>query len=243
MEISDRIGEIVATNFKTASVFRKYKIDFCCGGGKSLEAVCDENSIDSKQLLKELEDISVHPEQETDAFDKCPLDKLADYIEVKHHSYVKKTIVELIQYLNKLVEVHGEQNPELHQIKRDFQLLSQELSAHMQKEELILFPYIKRMIHNKTNGIKHVQHGFGDIRNPIQMMETEHEEAGKYMASIRKSSSDFSLPENACNTYAVAYKVLEEFEKDLHIHIHLENNILFPKADKMEKDILKSNET
>ena len=238
MNTTSKIGDIVAADYRSASVFKKYGIDFCCGGGKELESVCKEKTIDMHELLAELEVIQMKKPLQADSFQSWPLDKLVDHIVTQHHGYVKRATEDLKQYLGKVAKVHGNHNPELLPIHENFQLLAQELAAHMQKEELILFPYIEKMVSNREAGSKMPPPMFGTIQNPIKMMEEEHTGAGNFMAEIRTLSGQYTPPEHACNTYMVSFKMLEEFESDLHMHIHLENNILFPKAIEMEKELL-----
>jgi regulator of cell morphogenesis and NO signaling len=160
---------------------------------------------------------------------------LADYIVNTHHSYVSKSLPELRTYATKVAKVHGAHHPELIPVRQLVEDINEELTGHMVKEENILFPFIKQLEAAKSNGKKVEPSGFGTVENPINMMEHEHEAVGKNLEKIRVLTNNYALPEDACASYKLLFKMLEEFESDLFIHIHLENNILFPKALKLEK--------
>lgn len=231
-----RVGEIVARDYRSAAVFKKYGIDFCCGGGKDLESACREKKIEPETLLEELER-SFQGKPEQNDYHGWSLDRLANHIEEKHHAYVKQTTEDLKQYLAKVTRVHGKHNPELTEIEKSFLVLADELAAHLQKEELILFPFIRKMARSEREGVALNRPHYGSIRNPIRMMEEEHTEASGYLEKIRKLSDGLTPPEHACNTYRVTYRLLDEFENDLKLHVHLENNILFPKAIELENEL------
>jgi regulator of cell morphogenesis and NO signaling len=165
------------------------------------------------------------------------LDFLADYIVNTHHSYVKKIIPDVRSYAEKVAKVHGAHHPELLQINKLAQEVCDEMSAHMVKEETVLFPYVKQLVVSKNSGNGKVKFGnLETVETPINMMEMEHEVVGNNMDKIREISNNYALPEDACGRYAYLFKTLDEFENDLHIHVHLENNILFPKALELEKN-------
>ncbi|WP_242920132.1 iron-sulfur cluster repair di-iron protein [Pontibacter liquoris] len=239
LEAGETVGELVAKDFRKAQVFKKYGIDFCCGGKKSIKQVCEEKGIDSSKVEQELNALpDTATGNETDYASWEP-SFLADYIVNVHHKYVREAIPALYEYTAKIARVHGSRHPELLEIAKHFTNVANELEAHMPKEERILFPFIKQLYEAKKNGVKLDAPAFGSIQNPINMMEMEHEIAGNDMEAIRTLSNDFTLPADACATYTVAFKKLQEFEDDLHRHIHLENNILFPKALEMEKEVIK----
>lgn len=228
------IGDFVAENFRTAEVFKKYHIDFCCKGGRTVEEACDNKKVSPEQIYQELEEIANRKSEDID-FNSWPLDLLADYVEKTHHKYVEEKSAMLIPYLNKLCKVHGERHPELFEINELFIGSAQDLAAHMKKEELILFPFIKQMVEAKKNGEPLPAPRFGTVENPVAMMKHEHEAEGERFVKIAELTNDYEFPDDACGTYQVTYKMLEDFQNDLHKHIHLENNILFPKAIAMEK--------
>ena len=229
------IGQYVADDFRTAAIFSKYKIDFCCNGNRTVEEACDKKGIDSNMLLDELNQVLDSKGGESIDYKSWPLDLLAEYVEKKHHRYVEEKIPVLLQFLNKLCKVHGERHPELFKINELFTASAGELAAHLKKEELILFPFIKNMVNAKltNSAIKSPQ--FGTVENPIEMMKHEHDTEGERFREIAELTDNYNPPADACNTYKVTYAMLEEFEKDLHLHIHLENNILFPEAIKLEQ--------
>ncbi|MBA9075689.1 iron-sulfur cluster repair di-iron protein [Rufibacter quisquiliarum] len=234
----ETVGELVAKDFRKAQVFKKYGIDFCCGGKKSVAQACEEKGVSQEQLERELgalPDTSAVAETDFASWDPS---FLADYIVNIHHKYVREAIPALYEYTNKIARVHGSRHPELVQVANHFVNVANELESHMPKEERVLFPYIKQLNEAKQKGAKLAPAAFGSIQNPINMMEMEHEAAGGELEAIRTLTNDFTLPEDACATYRVAFAKLQEFEKDLHRHIHLENNILFPKALELEKEVL-----
>lgn len=229
------IGELVAKNYKTASVFKKYKIDFCCNGNRTISEACERKKVDANTLINELKNTLTNPEQNID-FNAWELDLLADYIEKTHHRYVVSKIEEIKPFLNKVVRVHGEHNPELKEIELLFNQSSQELTQHMQKEERVLFPFIRNMVAAKLDKKPMQQPPFGTVENPISMMKHEHQNEGERFEKIAELADNYNPPSHACNTYRVTFALLKEFEDNLHQHIHLENNILFPKAIELEKE-------
>lgn len=236
------IGQFVAENFRTAAIFSEYGIDFCCRGNRPLDEVCNKKNIVLDEILEKLNISASQQQDNMQAFNTWPLDLLAIYIEKTHHRYVESKIPVLLQFLEKLGKVHGESYPELREIESLFKEVAGELAQHMKKEELVLFPRIKKMVKSMEENRLLEPANFGTVQNPISMMEHEHDNAGQIFRNISKLSNGYTSPEDACNTYRVAFSILDEFEKDLHLHIHLENNILFPKALKMEQMLKQSNQ-
>ncbi len=229
------VGSFVAQDFRTAAVFTKYQIDFCCKGNRTITEVCEKQDIDSDVLMQNVYDVLQSENNSTIDFNSWPLDLLVDYIEKTHHRYVEEKSPILVQFLDKLCKVHGAGHPELFKINELFTECTGELSQHMKKEELMLFPFIKRMVKTKeTDGILS-QPSFGTVSNPIAMMMQEHENEGDRFSEIAKLTNNYNAPSDGCTTYKVTFAMLKEFEKDLHKHIHLENNILFPKAVILEE--------
>ncbi|WP_075350966.1 iron-sulfur cluster repair di-iron protein [Algoriphagus marinus] len=226
--IDKKVGQVVAENFQTAAVFSKYGIDFCCGGGLTIEKACENKEIDSKKLLEELLEANQH--QDPLIEQHLSLTQIIDHIVSTHHSYVDRTLGPLKAYLQKIESVHGDRHPELHQVKQMFFEASDALTSHMKKEEFILFPYVKAMEMAKQKHFPLSAPHFGDIENPIHMMEEEHEKEGDRFNELAKITNNYTPPEDGCQTYQVAYAMLREFVEDLHTHIHLENNVLFPRA-------------
>lgn len=230
------IGEIVAEDFRTAAVFSKYGIDFCCKGHRTLDEVCDRKGITIEDIATQLTAATHATSRETIDFRSWPEDLLIDYIEKKHHRYVEEKTPVLIQYLKKIDAVHGGRHPELHEVYDLFVASSSDLAVHMKKEEFILFPFIKKMMKaRQANGPLDVPN-FGTVLNPVAMMKEEHDTEGERFARIALLTNQYTPPADACSTYRVAFAMLQEFEQDLHTHIHLENNILFPKAIAMESE-------
>ena len=233
------IGQLVAEDYRTAAIFSQFKIDFCCKGNQSIGEVCEKKKINSEQLLSALSKQTASSENADIDYKSWPLDLLADYIEKKHHRYVAEKTPILQQYLKKISAVHGQQHPELLTIAQEFDGCAAALAAHMKKEELILFPAIRKMITQAhTSAARPPKIA---LQQPIQVMQDEHEQEGERFRKMAELSNNYTPPEDACNTYRVTYAMLNEFEKDLHLHIHLENNILFPKAQELEKNSLISN--
>jgi regulator of cell morphogenesis and NO signaling len=237
MDTKKTIAQITTEDYRTAIVFKKYGIDFCCGGKKSLEDACLESNIPIEQITSEIEQTYDNLVNELN-YNDWELDYLIDHIIQKHHTFVRKYLPEIDQFLQKTVTKHGEKHPELENVQKLFFQVKQELTFHMQKEEQILFPFIKNMVECKRGNLKFSPAPFGTVKNPIRMMEQEHEEAGDAFKEIRLISNNLQPPENACKSYKITYSLLDEFEKDLHLHIHLENNILFPKSIELEQSFL-----
>ena len=233
-----QIGQFVADDYRTAAIFSNYGIDFCCKGHRTIEEVCTKNNIDSNELLNELDKVLTANTNQSIDYKSWPLDLLAEYIEKKHHRYVEEKIPILRQFLDKLCKVHGERHPELFKINELFTASAGELAAHMKKEELILFPFIKKMVKAQIDKGAILAPQFGTVENPIAMMMQEHDNEGERFRQIAELTNNYNPPADACNTYRVTFAMLDEFEKDLHLHIHLENNILFPEAAKLEKAFL-----
>lgn len=228
------IGEYVSEDFRTASIFSKYNIDFCCKGHKTLNEVCDKKGLNINQIINEIDFINNLNDKNVENYNNWPLDKLIDYIIETYHNYIEEKVPLLLQYLNKLCKVHGNKHPELFEISELYLQSAEDLIHHMKKEEMILFPYIKELVlaelERKTIHKPH----FDNISNPIAMMKFEHETEGNRYEKISQLTENYIPPQDACNTYKITFAMLKEFEEKLHIHIHLENNILFPKAELLE---------
>ncbi|MBS7253041.1 iron-sulfur cluster repair di-iron protein [Flavobacterium branchiicola] len=232
------IGSFVAEDFRTAAVFSKYRIDFCCKGNRTVTEVCEKQSIDADTLLENVLQVLQSENGGNIDFNSWPLDLLADYIEKTHHRYVQEKTNVLLPFLDKLCKVHGAAHPELFRINELFIGCAGELSQHMKKEELVLFPFVKRMVKTKESDGILSQPSFGTVSNPIAMMMHEHDNEGERFREIAELTNNYTPPADACTTYRVTFAMLKEFEEDLHKHIHLENNILFPKAVLLEKDFI-----
>ena len=219
-----------------ARVFEKLGIDYCCCGKQTLEQACRAAGISVDEALHALE-VAHHSGQ---AFAKDrdwqtePLGDLISYIKNTHHKYTREEIARLGPLFDKVCSVHGGHHPELFELRATFQGLAQELTTHMMKEEMVLFPYIERLEESVIQKEPILPPPFGTVRNPVAMMEHEHDAAGNALRALRASSNGYAAPPDACVSYQTLYKTLAEFEADLHQHIHLENNILFPRAIALE---------
>lgn len=232
-----KIADFVAEDFRTAAVFKKYNIDFCCNGNRGIEEATKKSGIDPAKIYRELEEVKLQNNSGTIDYKSWPIDLLADYVEKRHHRYVEEKTPVIIAFLDKLCKVHGTRHPELFEITDEFKTSAGDLAAHMKKEELILFPFIHKMVKAKMNGGDLSEPHFGTVENPVQMMMDEHDVEGKRFRKIADLSGNYIPPADGCNTYRVTFEMLAEFEEDLHLHIHLENNILFPKAIKLEQEL------
>lgn len=227
------LGEIVTHNYKAAAALEKFSLDFCCKGDQTIEEACRAAGTDPALVLAELSRLEETHDSGFD-FDSWPLSALADYIVRRHHAYVEQQTPRINRYLDKIGQVHGARHPELLEIRSIFSEVGGELIIHMKKEELMLFPFIKALERAAATNKKAESPLFKSVRFPVEMMKADHAEEGEKFARIAALSGNYSVPEDACNTYAVAYKMLKDYEQDLHLHIHLENNILFPKAISIE---------
>lgn len=233
------VGEVVKINYRTAEIFEKEGIDYCCGGNISIADACNNQGADSSKLLSNLQQVLDTDDADSKYISQLAIDLLADYVVQRHHSYVSEKSVFIQQKLAKLCEVHGNHHPELFEIKELFDGAVGNLTAHMKKEELILFPYIKRMIASQKQGSIEAS-ALGNILDPINVMMAEHDVEGERFRKLRQLSNNYLTPDDGCGTYEVTNRALEDFEKDLHRHIHIENNILFPKALQLEAELLKT---
>ncbi|MDW3209810.1 MAG: iron-sulfur cluster repair di-iron protein [Reichenbachiella sp.] len=232
----ETIANIVKQDFRAAQIFSANGLDFCCGGKVPLSEACEKSGLNVENVLEELDalkkqgDHSISYEGWTNA-------QLIKHIVEVHHAYIEDTVPYLFQLLDKIANVHGERHPELIQIRDIYEEATDALYDHMKKEEMILFPAIESIEQAKLNGKPMPPFPFGSISNPIQGMEGEHDFEGDAFKQIAALSSNFTPPEDACNTYQVAFAKLEEFVNDLHRHIHLENNILFENARLLEQSL------
>jgi regulator of cell morphogenesis and NO signaling len=223
------VGEIVAKDFRTSEVFKNAGIDFCCGGKQNISEACSEHGINKEDLLVKIKDLENIPINYAEKFNEWEPDFLADYIANTHHKYVSKTLADLLFYTQKIADVHGDHHGELIEVASLFSKIHDELIPHLKNEEEVLFPAIKEVLSNNSSKAKQT------IISEITRMLGEHDFAGGAMDQINVITKGYLLPDDACNTYRVAFKLLNEFEDDLHVHVHLENNILFPKVMEMAK--------
>lgn len=232
------IKDIVTHNFRAASVFEKYSLDFCCKGGKTIAAACNEKNIDPSVVIAELQTLNDAVDTSSQRFNRWDVEFLASYIVENHHAYVRQSIPVLLAHTQKVAMVHGDRHPEMKKAADLFGVVAQDMIHHMHKEEQMLFPAIAAVARAQREGTTFHPMPFGSVKNPIAMMEREHDSAGSLMFEIRELTSNYTVPEDGCTTYRVTLQELKEFELDLHQHVHLENNILFPKSIGLEEQFL-----
>ncbi len=231
------VREVVLENPAATGVFEKLGIDYCCGGSKSLEEACRTANLPMDEVLNSLE-MAEQPAGAVQKKRNWTTEMLADlvaHIISTHHKYTREEIARLGPLFDKVCCVHRKNHPELLQVRAGFHGLEQELMMHMIKEERVLFPYIVRMEESVIQKEPVLPPPFGSVQNPVTMMMHEHDSAGEALRSMRKSSAGYTPPDDACISFQTLYKALADFEADLHQHIHLENNILFPRAIAMER--------
>jgi regulator of cell morphogenesis and NO signaling len=234
---SPTVGDIVAADVRTAEVFDRFGIDFCCGGRRSFDDACRSAEVDPRVVLKALNALS-RQQAEGDDVTRWPLDRLIDHIETTHHAYVRGALPSIARHLGKLLDAHGVRHPELVRIGQVFAKMSEEMRQHMLKEERVLFPYVRDLADRQKTACGRAISPFGTVENPIRMMEREHREAAGALRLIRELTGGYAVPEDGCATYAVCMAELAQFEHDLHRHVHLENNVLFPRAVALERPAL-----
>jgi regulator of cell morphogenesis and NO signaling len=228
------IGEIVAADFRTAVVFDRRGVDFCCRGGRTLEQGCRDAGVNVADLVREIDEVSAAPAPNLPRFNEWDLPALTSYIVATHHAYVRRALPLLLVHSQQIASLHRERHQALTRVAQLVEDVAAEMTSHMAKEELILFPYIDELARAVATGGTVPFAPFRTVDNPIRMMEAEHESAGNAMQEIRQLTDGYRVPEDACATYTVCLQELEAFERDLHAHVHLENNILFPKASAVE---------
>jgi len=220
---------------QTIPVFERLRIDYCCGGNRPLDEACAAANVNLEQVLKSIEAAIAEPVRPSDReLRSGSLAELISHIVRTHHVFVRTQIPEIAALIEKVNAKHGTNHPELGKIRTVFHGLGDELMTHLMKEENILFPYIERMEESVLQHEPVLPPPFGTVANPVRMMEHEHDNAGIALRILRDASQNFTPPADACTSFQALYTALANFEKDLHQHIHLENNILFPQALKME---------
>jgi regulator of cell morphogenesis and NO signaling len=237
-ENEETLGALAAKDLRKAEIFKQYGLDFCCGGKKTVKEACEEKGLDFTIVEQELQETDKVPASRPMPYDAWDLDFLSDYIVNVHHRYVRKNIPDIVTYAEKVMQVHSGEHPELIKMNHLVKTLSSELNAHMEKEEKALFPLVKTLVDRSKEVSAQKPINSEDFQNFIQNHEGEHKMVGTQMEDIRNLSNHYTLPEDACASYTLLYRMLDEFEEDLKLHIHLENNILFPKAMKLENQLL-----
>ena len=232
---SNTVREIVVENPDAVRVFESAGIDYCCGGRRTLREACEQANVPVANILASLAKLDEAPPESARKWNDAPLSDLTRHIVEKHHGYVRQEVDRLLPLLQKVVSKHGTKHSELPAIETFFSVIAQEMSTHMRKEEQVLFPYIQQMDEAVRARRPIPPAFFGSIENPIANMMADHDDAGELTRQIRVLSNNYTAPAGACPSYIALYKGLEEFEHDLHQHVHLENNLLFPQALEMEK--------
>ena len=221
------VGQIAAEFPAAVRVFEKYGIDFCCGGKLPVGQAAAAKSLDAAYLLAEIELALETPTPDATDWFTAPLPQLVDHIVDTHHVYMKAQLPVVEARLAKVLNAHGERHGTvLREVSRVYAAMKQELDGHLMKEEMVLFPLVRALVGGAPAGSFHC----GSVKNPIRVMWMEHESAGEALREMRELTAGYALPADACNTFRVLYFELQEMERDLHRHIHLENNILFPRA-------------
>jgi regulator of cell morphogenesis and NO signaling len=228
------IGDVVASDYQTAAVFERHGLDFCCGGRRTIEQACRAAGVDTAGLIREIDAVLNGRAPDAPSFASWSARRLVVYIVDHHHAFVRGALAPMLQYSGRIATVHGQRHPELIRLAAIVARVADEMTDHMQKEERILFPFIAALEAAAETGGAVVAAPFGAVANPIHAMEAEHQVVGDAMAEIRELTSGYQPPADACTTYRVAFSELEAFERDLHAHVHLENNILFPRAIAMQ---------
>jgi regulator of cell morphogenesis and NO signaling len=231
-ENDETLGQLAAKDLRKVEVFKKYGLDFSCGGGKTVKEACAEKGLDVTKVEQELQQADKRPASRPIPYDEWNIDFLADYIVNTHHSYIRKNLPDITTYANKVMEVHRGQHPELIEINNLVKEINMILMGHMDREETVLFPLIKELVRSNPEVGPSREQKIGSIKVKIGTLELEHQLIGRKLVEVRKLSSNYTLPQDACASYTLLYKMLDEFEEDLQLHFHLENNILFAKAIK-----------
>ena len=227
------VGDLVARDYRIAEVFERYGIDFCCGGKTDLATACREQGIDPDELRRELRKAAETPDERGQNYGEWDLPLLADYIVSTHHAYLKGNTAGIAAHLHKIAQVHGALHPEVPEIAEIFDKIAADLALHLHYEEELLFPAIKKIVTLESAGGSGAARDIEALQASIASLCHEHDEIGQAIHEIRRLAHAYALPPDACNTFMVTYRELQEFENDLHKHVHLENNILFPKAAKL----------
>jgi regulator of cell morphogenesis and NO signaling len=233
-----KVREIAVAYPGAKEVLEEAEVDYCCGGEKSLHEACMHTGVPAEEILKRLQENSNQVRPDEANWASARLADLTKHIVEAHHKYVRGTIPRVSALLTKVNGKHGANHPELAAIEKEFFGLGQEMSAHMQKEEQILFPYIERLEQAEEGKEPLEVPFFQTVRNPVHMMMKEHDTAGEALKAMRKLSGGYQAPAEACESYREVYRSLAEFEADMHTHVHLENNILFPRAVELEAKVL-----
>ncbi len=227
------LGDIVTNNTAAARVLERHGLDFCCGGQRSIGDACTAAGLDAQAVLAELNDLDSAPAPD---WASMPPAQLVDHLEAVHHRYMWEAMPHLAALANKVEGVHGDRHPELHEIRRIYDEVHAELEGHLMKEEQVLFPMVREM----ADASEAPEFHCGSLNGPISVMLMEHDDAGEHLARLRELTGGYEPPADGCTSYGLLYAGLAEFEADIHLHIHKENNVLFPAVLAMENDLTAS---
>lgn len=230
----ETVADLVRARPERAEVFERYGIDYCCRGKVSLDEACRRDGVDPEVVRCELKEVDARPIEETFDWSSASLTQLADHIVAQHHSYLRSELPRLSALLDRVAVAHGDRHPEMLQAREVFAALQAELTAHMMKEEQVLFPIIRLLDSTPQEERGELDFHCGSVENPIRVMEHEHDDAGAALRKLRELTSNYTAPADACETFRVLLAGLEKLEADMHQHVHKENNILFPGATKLE---------
>jgi regulator of cell morphogenesis and NO signaling len=230
------VGELAATLPHAARVFERFGIDYCCGGETPLIEACKSAKAAVSDVLTAI-NTAVGTTAPGRTYSDLTQRELIDHIVGKHHTFTRTEIQRLVSLVEKVVSVHGSRHPELLSVQKVFDDLANDLIPHLAKEETILFPYIAALDSTQSSGAAHEIPPFITVQNPVRMMFFEHDLAGRLLQELRRLTAGFAVPDDVCASYKNLYAALENFEQDLHQHIHLENNLLFPRAIEMESSV------
>lgn len=220
----------------TTRIFEEFKIDYCCHGDTPFDEACRNVGASPDIVLQKIDGVlDLSTADDNGSFAQMGLSDLIDHILDKHHVYTRDEMSHLTPLMAKVASRHGDHYAYLLELKELFQALCDDLEPHMMKEEMVLFPYIQKLEYSYSNRLNTAYPPFGTVQHPVTMMNVEHEEVGEILAKMRKVTDDYTLPAEACPSFTALYHRLGEFEKDLHQHIHLENNLLFPRAIELEQ--------
>lgn len=232
------IREIAVEMPATTRIFEEYKIDFCCGGGRNFADACQFAGLSPEVVSDKIVQVLNNETAEFENPAEKTASELIDFIVETHHVFTRNEITRLSALMEKVSRKHGEAHPELFDLEKSFTELCDDLTPHLKKEENVLFPFIKHLEMSEKNNLSSPQPPFGTVKNPVRMMMVEHDTAGDILKRMREITKDYALPEGVCPSFQALYFGLEELEKDLHRHIHLENNVLFPDAVKLEQKVI-----
>lgn len=233
-ENEESLGELATKDLRKVEVFKKYGLDFSCDGKKTVKEACAEKGLDVTKVEQELQQADKNPVTLQLPYDEWDLDFFVDFIQNTHHRYIKKNLPEIVTYSNKVMEVHCDKHPELIEMNNLVKQINTTLTALIEEEENILFPKIKELVHKNKGLTLHQPMITESLHNIILSADKVHQLVSKDLSEIRKLSSNYTLPDDACASYTLLFRMLDEFEDNTRLHIHLENNILFPKAIKLE---------